>query len=421
MAQAADPDPESLPCEPLTKSDPRTIGPYETVGLLCSGAMGRVDLARRRPPWTGGSAVPALAAVKVIHAGLADDPRYRQRFAHEIAAARRVASRRTATVLDADADAEQPWVATEYVPGPSLARSVEQDGRWDSARVRGLARGVATALIAVPNAGIVHRDLKPANVVIGPEGPKVIDFGIARALDQSGLTATGHILGTPEYMAPEQAEGISPAEPATDIFALGGLLVFAATGRPPFGAGRPLEVMHRVVAGTADLDGVAEDDAELRALIEACLAKDPAGRPSAAEVLVTSSRPAAGDARDGAAWRSGSRADSDAADQHADSIGVAPTMTADVSAGASFPASGAGPGRDDRDRAASPARFTPRHISTRRETIGIAVVVVLVTCALAALSLLPGSGGSPGSHDGTNAPTSSAGLSVPRAGAGPQP
>jgi serine/threonine protein kinase len=400
---------ESADYEPLTESDPRTIAAYEILGRLGSGAMGRVYLARSAAPSAAGEgSEPLLAAVKVIHAGLADDPRYRQRFAREIAMARRVANRRTAAVLDADADADQPWVATEYVPGRSLAALIDQSGPLDSAGVRRLACGVATALVAVHDAGIVHRDLKPGNVIVGPQGPKVVDFGVAHAMDQTGLTATGHVLGTPGYMAPEQAEGTSAPGPATDIFALGGMLAFAAVGRSPFGVGRPLEIMHRVVARVPDLDGVAEDDPGLRALIEACLAKDPADRPSAAEVLVAASSPvaavAADDARDASARRATRRLDLNAVDHATDVTPAPPTMTADSAAPLWFPAH-AEPTVGPDVRTATPPAFTPRRIATRRESVGVVVVVVLVVAAMIMVSLLPGGGESPAGGSAPTPPT----------------
>ncbi|MFI6583864.1 serine/threonine-protein kinase [Embleya sp. NPDC050493] len=257
----------------LQSGDPTRIGPYSIHGRLGAGGMGRVYLGRS----PGGRPV----AVKVIHAELAQNPDFRARFRREIDVARRVQGFFTAPVLDADADADEPWLSTAYIPGPSLHAAVAEQGPLPAEAVRVLAGGLAEALAALHTAGVVHRDLKPSNVLLAQDGPRVIDFGISRMGEQTALTRTGSTIGSPGYLAPEQALD-GEVGPAGDVFALGGVLVHASTGRPPFGGGRVEAVVYRVVHGEPDLDGVPR---ELRGLIQSCLAKDPADRPPAAQVL----------------------------------------------------------------------------------------------------------------------------------------
>ncbi|MBS2531344.1 serine/threonine protein kinase [Catenulispora sp. NF23] len=252
------------------------IGPYLLVTQLGSGAMGRVFL--------GTDAAGRQAAVKVVRSDLADIPAFRKRFARELQVAERVHSPRVAEIFNAQTDGRQPWLATEYVPGPTLQDAVDQGGAFDNRRLRALAVAVAQALQVIHAVEVVHRDLKPANILLGPDGPKVIDFGVARALDASLLTNTGQTLGTPAYMSPEQADGRS-VESSSDVFALGALLVFAATGRLAFGDGAPLAILHRVVNNEPDLTGVAEGDEALRRVIEGCLAKEPEDRPSPEQIV----------------------------------------------------------------------------------------------------------------------------------------
>ena len=252
------------------------VGPYLLVTQLGSGAMGRVFL--------GTDADGRQAAVKMVRSDLAEIPAFRKRFSRELQVAERIHSPRIAEIYNAETEGARPWLATEYVPGPTLQDAIDQGGGFDDARLRALAVAIAQALQVIHAAEVVHRDLKPANVLLGPDGPKVIDFGVARALDASLLTNTGQTLGTPAYMSPEQADGRS-VQSASDVFALGSLLVFAATGRLAFGDGAPLAILHRVVNNEPDLNGVAENDDVLRRLIKGCLAKDAEDRPTPQQII----------------------------------------------------------------------------------------------------------------------------------------
>ena len=257
----------------LQPEDPQLIGPYRLRGRLGAGGMGQVYLGLS----PGGRA----AAVKVIRADLAQDPEFRTRFRREIAVARKVSGVYTSPVIDADVDGPVPWLATAYVEGPSLADAVSQHGPLPPRSVLTLAAGLAEALNAIHAAGVVHRDLKPGNVLLAEDGPRVIDFGISRAVEASALTHTGLVVGSPGYMSPEQAEG-REVGPASDIFSLGAVLAFAATGQGPFGAGSTPALVYRVVFSPPNLDYLP---AEVRPLVERCLAKDPARRPTAAQLL----------------------------------------------------------------------------------------------------------------------------------------
>ncbi|MEI5098385.1 DUF4115 domain-containing protein [Streptomyces sp. PmtG] len=256
---------------------PRRIGVYVVERELGAGGMGQVYLARS----PGGRAV----AVKVVRPELAADPHFRERFRAEVWAARRVGGFHTAPVVDADPDAESPWLATAYVPGPTLAELVERQGPLDEERLRSLGAALAEALQAVHACGLVHRDLKPGNIIMADDGPRVLDFGIARAVEATRLTATGEAFGTPGYLAPEQARG-DHVTGAADVFAFGAVLV-AAAGGSAFGGGTPMGLMYRAVHEPADLSALP---GELRALVAACLAKDPADRP-APETLLASLGP----------------------------------------------------------------------------------------------------------------------------------
>jgi len=257
----------------LEPADPQLIGPYQLVGRLGSGGMGRVFL--------GMSDAGRPVAVKIIHAELAADPEFRTRFSVEVAAARKVSGLFTALVVDADVDAPVPWLATAYVAGPSLAEAVKDRGPLPAALLLSLAAGLAKGLSAIHAAGVVHGDLKPSNVLLAPDGPRVIDFGISQAAETTPLTRGGLVVGTPSFMSPEQAAG-QDVGPLSDVFSLGAVLAFAATGRKPFGTGAPAAVLERVVRGSPNL---GDAPPEIRPLIEWCLAKDPAHRPTAPELL----------------------------------------------------------------------------------------------------------------------------------------
>jgi serine/threonine protein kinase len=260
--------------DPLEDSDPRQIGNYVLEGRLGAGGMGAVYLGRS----LGGH----LVAVKVIHAQHVRDPEFRVRFRREVAAAQRVRSAFTAQVVAADPDAPTPWIATRYIDGPSLWRKVRQAGPLSTIGVGEVAAGIAEALAAIHAAGIVHRDLKPENVLLASDGPHIIDFGIARAIDASVLTASGAFVGTPAFMSPEQFLG-RDVGPASDIFSLGGVIYFAATGRLAFAAGQPWALMRQILDEQPDLSLLA--DRWLHELAEKCLAKTPGARPTPVEIL----------------------------------------------------------------------------------------------------------------------------------------
>ena len=266
----------------LQPADPQLIGPYQLLGRLGAGGMGRVFL--------GMSAAGRPVAVKIVHAELAADPEFRARFSSEVAAARKVSGLFTALVVDADVDARVPWLATAYVAGPSLSEAVRSRGPLTAGSLLALAAGLAKSLTAIHAAGVVHGDLKPSNVLLAPDGPRVIDFGISQAAEATSLARAGLVVGTPSFMSPEQAAG-EEVGPLSDVFSLGAVLAFAATGRKPFGTGQPAAVLERVVRGMADLE---DAPAEVRPLIERSLAKDPGLRPTAAELLagVTAARAA---------------------------------------------------------------------------------------------------------------------------------
>jgi hypothetical protein len=274
--------------EGLHADDPLQIGPYLLLGRLGAGGMGQVFLGRS----PGGRRV----AVKVIRTGLAEDPGFRARFAREVAAACRVSGAFTAPVIDADPTAPLPWLVTGFVNGPSLAEAVHEHGALPVDSVLALAAGLAEGLGAVHAAGVVHRDLKPSNVLLAADGPRVIDFGISRAVDATAMTQTGAVIGSPAFMSPEQFEG-GAVGPASDVFSLGAVLAFAATGEAPFGHGEPAVLMYRVVHGTPRLDRLP---GPVRPLVDRCLAKDPGQRPTAAQFLaeLTAAHPSAADLND---------------------------------------------------------------------------------------------------------------------------
>lgn len=255
----------------MDMTEPSRIGPYAVVRRLGGGGMGEVFLAR--------SPDGLDVAVKVVRREMADDPRFRTRFRREVEAARAVAGRGTAAIIDADVAAPRPWLATEYVPGPSLLERVDRGGPLPAPELERLAVELADALRVIHEAGLVHRDLKPANILLSADGPRVIDFGISRTVDATAMTTAGMVIGSPGFMSPEQVSGAN-AGPASDVFSLGACLVFAGTGAGPFGDGPAAALLYRIVHDPPALPDVPP---ALRGLIEACLAKDPRDRPSAAE------------------------------------------------------------------------------------------------------------------------------------------
>lgn len=259
----------------LRQGDPAEIGGYPLEARLGSGGMGTVFLGRT----SSGRPV----AIKLIHQQYAGDDEFRIRFRQEVAAARRVSGAFTAAVVDAAPEAEQPWMATTYIEGHTLAQHIASKGPLDGAELRRLAIGLAEALRDIHRVGVVHRDLKPSNVVLSPEGPRVIDFGISRAADQQTLTMTGRVIGTPPFMSPEQLQAPRGVGPGSDVFSLGTLLVYAATGHGPFDADSPYMTAYQVVHEEPSLDAVPP---ALRAVVGSCLDKEPTGRPSADELLV---------------------------------------------------------------------------------------------------------------------------------------
>ncbi|MGW2719634.1 serine/threonine-protein kinase [Streptomyces sp. NPDC001492] len=259
--------------QPLGADEPTVVGPYRLLGRLGSGGMGRVYLGRN----AGGRTV----AVKIVHPHFALDEEFRARFRREVEAARRVGGAWTAPVLDADPGAAVPWVATAYAAGPSLASAVADDGPLPAHSVRVLGAGLAEALAAVHELGLVHRDVKPSNVLLTLDGPLLIDFGIARATDgTASLTSTGVSIGSPGYMSPEQILG-KGATGAADVFSLGAVLAYAATGEPPFPGDSSAALLYKVVHEEPELGSLS---GEVRDVVEACLVKEPGRRPTPGEV-----------------------------------------------------------------------------------------------------------------------------------------
>ena len=258
----------------LRRWDPDRIGPYVILGRLGAGSMGQVYLGR--------SAAGRLVAVKTIRVELAEEAGFRNRFAQEVAAARRVSGVFTAAVVEADPEADLPWLATAYIPAPSLSRLVQACGPMPVPAVKWLAAGCAEALQSIHVAGLVHRDLKPSNVLVAPDGPKVIDFGVARAAERIELTSSHGAVGTPAYMAPEQARDTRQASVASDVYSLGATLAYAATGHPPYAGDTVMDVLARLATEPPDLSGLPD---ELSELIGECLERVPRMRPSSSAML----------------------------------------------------------------------------------------------------------------------------------------
>ncbi|MFJ2824362.1 serine/threonine-protein kinase [Streptomyces toxytricini] len=259
--------------EQLTQHDPRRIGPFEVLGRLGAGGMGLVYLAR--------SASGRRVAIKTVRTELAEDQLFRVRFTREVEAARAVSGFYTAAVVDADPRAAVPWLATAYVPAPSLEEIVNECGPMPAQAVRWLAAGIAEALQSIHGAGLVHRDLKPSNVLVVEDGPRVIDFGIASGVSNTRLTMTNVAVGTPAYMSPEQAKDSRSVKGASDVFSLGSTLVFAATGHPPYHGANPVETVFMLLRDEPNLEGLPD---ELRPLIESCMQMEASQRPTPADL-----------------------------------------------------------------------------------------------------------------------------------------
>jgi hypothetical protein len=389
----------------LQPEDPREIGPYRLLGQLGCGGMGQVFL--------GMSAGGRPIAVKIIKTELASDPDFRARFRREVSAAQKVSGLFTALVVDADLDAPVPWLATAYVPGPSLTEAVRGHGPLPVRSLFGLAAGLAEGLSAIHKAGVVHRDLKPSNVLLAEDGPRVIDFGISEAAEASVAAAAGEnvMIGSPGYMSPEQVLGYDIG-PASDLFSLGAVLTFAATGQGPFGGGSPGALMYRLVNMAAKLDDVP---AELRPLVGRCLAKHPGDRPTAGELLaeVGALQPAPG-------WLAESIMNSFVQTQTAAAPAelaeiVAPTGTSAVVPVAAVPPPGAA--RPPRRRRAWPAGPGRHRISRPVASIGLTGGVVAAS-AVAAFALIGANKTPPA---GTAEPQAVAGspATAPAVGSGP--
>ena len=260
--------------EDLRDSDPRNVGPYRLISRIGTGGMGVVYLAE--------DAAGQRVALKLVRPELVEDQAFRVRFRREVEAGQRVGGICTAKYIAADLESDHPYLVTEYVEGGSLAEFVAHNGPLKDEQLIGLAVGLAEALVAMHSVGVIHRDLKPTNVLMGTRGPRVVDFGISHAADETALTQSGIIMGSPAWMAPEQAQG-EPTTPAVDVFSWGATVAFAATGRSPFGEGRPDAVIYRVVHEAPDLAGL---DPRLQTLVSAALSKDASRRPAPDALLL---------------------------------------------------------------------------------------------------------------------------------------
>ncbi|MFI8192937.1 serine/threonine-protein kinase [Streptomyces sp. NPDC085946] len=384
---------------------PAYAGHYRLESCLGSGGMGVVHLARS----TSGMKL----AVKVVHAEFARDPEFRGRFRQEVGAARRVSGAFTAPVVDADPDAERPWMATLFIPGPTLAQEVKGNGPLPPSQLRRLMAGLAEALRDIHRVGVVHRDLKPSNVLLAGDGPKVIDFGISRPKDSELRTETGKLIGTPPFMAPEQFRRPREVGPAADVFALGSVMVHAATGSGPFDSDSPYVVAYQVVHDEPDMTGVP---AELAPLVLRCLAKEPEDRPSPDELMRELRSVAASydtqafipaqrtqEATDPGAGRP---AEEPAGEPHAD----APAASADDPAPS---ADGLGPSAGEPRPSGRGPGPRPRRRPGRRTAVGAGVLALVLVGGLAAVQSLVGTSTAPEDSPRTTAAAFSAWQTVP--------
>ncbi len=401
--------------EPLTADDPRQVSVFRLQSRLGAGGMGRVYLATS----PGGRAV----AVKVVHPELARDPEFMRRFRREVEAAESVSGVYTAPVVGAGPDDSPPWLATAYVPGPSLSGLVASTGPLPEAAVWRLAGGLVEALQAIHGRGLVPRDLKPANSLIATDGPRVIDFGISRAMHGIALTATHTTMGTPAYMSPEQAEG-REIGPASDIFSLGSVLAFAATGTAPFDGGDMMSVIYRIVHAEPDLSRLPP---ALAGLIAGCLAKDPASRPSLADLLgtVTATADSFPENAPGQFWPD------PVAGVIARQAGPALLSDAGIGGQAGYPGPGARPvtyypphqAGTTAPPAPPPATVPGGRSSSRRWLVAIAGAGVVAAGVGAAVALLapgsPSSTNTGSANTGGQAPTTRAAATTPAAASSP--
>ncbi|MFJ3581410.1 protein kinase [Streptomyces sp. NPDC090127] len=393
---------------------PRLVGPYRLLARLGAGGMGEVHLACRADEPTADPY--RMVAVKTVREDLEVDGDFRTRFRREITAARAVSSPYAALLVEADADAAVPWLATEYVPGPSLAEAVVRSGALPVAAVRALGAALARALDAVHTAQVMHRDLKPANVLLGASGPKLIDFGIAQAFEATALTSTGLVVGSPGFMAPEHLVGSRAVVPASDVFCLGAVLAFAASGRGPFHDEELASVIFRISRADADLSGVPE---EVRPVLERCLRLDPAERPTAAELveLLGAEVPTAFPWPGGvlsllAEYGDAARRIGEAA---ASGAGVADLPTI----GPVVPYSPTAVGRRPDGPASSEGSSKPRRRPWGRVVAGAVAVAVVATVGVVAFDQDGGQGGSGGSAGATPSDGTGRGSGTPTANARP--
>jgi serine/threonine protein kinase len=270
--------------EPLQPGDPGQVGVYRLLNRLGAGGMGQVYL--------GATPGGRLVAVKVIRTDITVDPDYRRRLGREVDAAKSVGGFHTAHVVDANPDADPPWMVTAFIAGPSLQAAVRDNGPLTVVAATALGAALAEGLTAIHGCGLLHRDLKPGNIIMATDGPRIIDFGIARPLGASTLTGRDVLVGTYSYMSPEQYRGNEELTPASDVFALGCVLAFAVTGRAPFSAQTTYQVMYNVLESEPDLADIGPGP--FRGVVEQCLAKDRQRRPALADVLAELSRAAAG-------------------------------------------------------------------------------------------------------------------------------
>ncbi|WP_405857036.1 serine/threonine-protein kinase [Streptomyces sp. NBC_00090] len=390
----------------------RLIGPYRLLARLGAGGMGEVHLACRADAPTADP--HRMVAVKTVREDLEVDGDFRTRFRREIAAARTVDGPGVARLVDADADAPSPWLATEYVPGPSLAEAVARSGALPVAAVRALGVALATALAAVHGVKVLHRDLKPANVLLGAAGPKLIDFGIAQAFEATALTSTGLVIGSPGFMSPEHLVGSRAVVPASDVFCLGAVLAYAASGQGPFHDEEMAAVIYRITRADAELSGVPE---ELRPVVERCLRLDPAERPSAGE-LASLLGGGGGGAPEVFPWPGGVLSLLAEYGEAARSVGEAASSGAGV---ADLPTLGpvvpySPTAVTDRPVTPTAAPVEPRRRPWGAVVAGTVAVAVLATVGVVLLNRADGSGGSGGGAAG--APSASA---VPGASGSPGP